>query len=145
MAVVSPPWTTATSQVGPSFGGPGWLAGETILAAPDYSARSRQTLATLFHDLVAQAGTCPPAGSAVSVTVDNGTEYAATASVASNSGPPITLHEYLAMPAGYIEWFGVWYDPDNANGLPGTWSGPPARTLLSELESGPCSVSRRCG
>jgi hypothetical protein len=141
---------SASTQVQPTAIGTGgqndWEAAEEIVAAPDHTSGSRRRLGGVFRDLVAEAGACRAAvpGAKVSTGVDTSSEYSATLTIPVGSGMTQILHEFIAMPYGYLLEFNEWVAPDAGDQPEVAWSGAPDSTILADLESGPCAVSKHC-
>lgn len=140
----------AQAELSPTSGGTGgqddWAAEETVLATNDTSSGDIQGIYNLYTDLVAGLGKCAStaSGAKVSVAVNQGPEYAATITVPTSTGSTLTWHEYLAAPYGFLIELAVYVAPYSGD-KPGTaWDGSSASSVLSALQSGPCSVTKLC-
>jgi hypothetical protein len=123
-----------------------WSAQETILATGDTSSGDVQGIYGLYTDLVAALKKCAATASGAKLTAktSQGPTYAATITIPTSTGTTLTWHEYLAAPYGYLVELSLWVAP-YAGGKPGAgWVGAPTDTVLSALQSGPCSVTGLC-
>jgi hypothetical protein len=140
----------AQADLSPTTGATGgeddWAAQETILAADDTSSGDVQGIYGLYTDVVADLGKCADtaSGAKVSVAVNQGSEYAATITVPTSTGSTLTWHEYLAAPYGYLVELSVYVAPYSGDQPSASWDGSSASTVLSALQSGPCSVTKLC-
>lgn len=140
----------AQADLSPTSGGSGgqddWAAQETILATNDTTAGDIQGIYSLYTHLVADLGKCSStaSGAKVSVAVSQGPEYAATITVPSSTGSTLTWHEYLAAPYGYLVELSVYVAPYSGDRPSAAWDGASAGTVLSALQSAPCSITRLC-
>ena len=140
----------AQADLSPTTGASGgqddWAAQETILATNDTSSGDVQGIYGLYTDLVADLGKCANtmSGAKVSVAVNQGSEYAATITVPTSTGSTLTWHEYLAAPYGYLVELSVYVAPYSGDQPSASWDGSSASTVLSALQSGPCSVTKLC-
>lgn len=140
----------AQAQLSPTSGGSGgqddWAAVETILATNDTSSGDIQGIYSLFTDLVADLGKCASgvSGAKVSVEAGQGPEYAATITIPTSTGSTLTWHEYLAAPYGYLVELSVYVAPYSGDKPSASWDGSSAGTVLSALQSGPCSTTKLC-
>jgi hypothetical protein len=119
-----------------------WAAQETVLATNDTSSGDIQGIYNLYTDLVADLAKC--ASGKVSVEVSKGPEYAATITMPTSTGSTLTWHEYLAAPYGYLVELSVYVAPYSGEKPGAPWDGSSADTVLSALQSGPCSVTKLC-
>jgi hypothetical protein len=140
----------AQAELSPTSGGTGgqddWAAEETILATNDTSSGDIQGIYNLYTDLVAGLGKCANSASSakVSVAVNQGPEYAATITVPTSTGSTLTWHEYLAAPYGYLIELAVYVAPYSGDQPGAAWDGSSASSVLSSLQSGPCSITKLC-
>ena len=140
----------AQADLSPTTGASGgqddWAAQETILATNDTSSGDIQGIYNLYTDLVADLGKCSntASGAKVSVAVDQGSGYAATIAIPTSTGSTLTWHEYLAAPYGYLVELSVYVAPYSGDKPSASWDGSSASTVLSALQSGPCSVTKLC-
>jgi hypothetical protein len=140
----------AQAELSPASGGTGgqddWAAEETILATNDTSSGDIQGIYNLYTDLVAGLGKCADtaSGAKVSVAVNQGPEYAATITVPTSTGSTLTWHEYLAAPYGYLIELAVYVAPYSGDQPGAAWDGTSASSVLSALQSGPCSTTKLC-
>jgi hypothetical protein len=143
----------AQATLSPTIGSSGrgrddWAAQETIIAIHDTSSADIQGIYTLYTDLVADLGKCATTASgattAATVTVNQGSGYAATITIPTSTGSTLTWHEYLAAPYGYLVELSVYAAPYSGDEPSASWDGSPATSVLSALRAGPCSVTRLC-
>ena len=140
----------AQADLSPTTGASGgqddWAAQETILATSDTSSGEIQGIYGLYTDLVADLAKCAntASGAKVSVAVNQGAEYAATITIPTSTGSTLTWHEYLAAPYGYLVELSVYVAPYSGDKPSASWDGSSASTVLSALQSGPCSVTKLC-
>lgn len=140
----------AQADLSPTTGASGgqddWAAQETILATNDTSSGDIQGIYSLYMDLVANLAKCAntASGAKVSVAVNQGAEYAATITVPTSTGSTLTWHEYLAAPYGYLVELSVYVAPYSGDKPSASWGGSSASSVLSALQSGPCSVTKLC-
>jgi len=143
-------FAAAQADLSPTTGASGgqddWAAQETILATNDTSSGDVQGIYGLYTDLVADLAKCADtaSGAKVSVAVNQGAEYAATITVPTSTGSTLTWHEYLAAPYGYLVELSVYVAPYSGDQPSASWDGSSPSTVLSALQSGPCSVTRLC-
>jgi hypothetical protein len=138
--------TDLSPTSGASRGHDDWAAQETILATDDTSSGDVQGIYNLYTDLVADLAKCAKAasGAKVSVLVSQGPEYAATITIPTSTGSTLTWHEYLAAPYGYLVELSVYVAPYSGDKPSAPWDGASARTVLSEIQSGPCFATKLC-
>ena len=140
----------AQADLSPTSGARGgrddWAAQETILAANDTSSGDVQGIYNLYTDLVADLAKCAntASGAKVSVAVNQGPEYAATITIPTSTGSILTWHEYLAAPYGYLVELSVYVAPYAGDKPSAPWDGASASSVLSAVQSGPCSVTKLC-
>lgn len=138
----------AQAELSPTSGGNGgqddWSAVETVLATNDTSSGDIQGIFSLYTDLVADLGKCAASGAKVSVAVNQGPGYAATITIPTSTGSTLTWHEYLTAPYGYLIELAVYVAPYSGDRPGATWDGTSASSVLSALQSGPCSITKLC-
>ncbi|MBR7831425.1 hypothetical protein KDK95_34300 [Actinospica sp. MGRD01-02] len=140
----------AQAELAPTTGATGgeddWAAQETILATNDTDSGDVQGVYNLYTDLVADLAKCAntASGAKVTVALSQGAEYAATITVPTSTGSTMTWHEYLAAPYGYLVELSVYVAPYAGDKPGASWDGTSAATVLSSLQSGPCSVTNLC-
>ncbi|HEX4790194.1 MAG TPA: hypothetical protein VH372_17135 [Actinospica sp.] len=140
----------ARAELKPTAGTTGgqddWSAQETILATADTSSGEVQGIYGLYVGLVAAVERCAATAPNAKLTAatSQGSTYAATITIPTSTGRTLTWHEYLAAPYGYLVELSLWVAP-YAGGKPSAgWDGTSAPTVLSALQSGPCSLTRLC-
>lgn len=140
----------AQAELKPTSGSAGgeddWSAQETVLATDDTSSGDIQGIYGLYDKLVADLGKCAGTvpGAKLSGITGQGAAYAATITIPTSTGTTLTWHEYLAAPYGYLVELSVWVAPYAGDKPSAGWDGSPATTVLSALQSGPCSVTKLC-
>ena len=140
----------AQAVLQPGSGGSGgqddWTAQETVLATNDTSSGDIQGIYSLYTDLVAALGRCAQSAPGAKVTdvTSQGPQYAATITIPTSTGSTLTWHEYLAAPYGYLVELSVYVAPYSGDKPSASWDGSSASTVLSALQSGPCSVTKLC-
>lgn len=140
----------AQADLKPTSGATGgeddWSAQETILATDDTSSGDVQGIYGLYNDLVAGLGKCAGTvpGARLSGITGQGPTYAAAITIPTSTGTTLTWREYLAAPYGYLVELSVRVAPYAGDEPSASWDGSPATTVLSALQSGPCSVTKLC-
>jgi hypothetical protein len=140
----------AQADLQPTSGGTGgeddWSAQETVLATNDTSSGDVQGIYGLYTDLVAALAKCADTAPGAKLTgvTSQGAAYAATITITTSTGTTLTWHEYLAAPYGYLVELSVWVAPYAGDKPSAAWDGSSTSSVLSALQSGPCSVTKLC-